>query len=72
MAKSYFSYAATFLWCRNFYIKRTFYNPLESSETKGFDTYQMLLKSDGSIELWFGEVKFHKSFRTGVNQILEK
>lgn len=32
----------------------------------------MLLKSDGSIELWFGEVKFHKSFRTGVNQILEK
>lgn len=49
-----------------------FYNPLESSETKGFDTYQMLQKADGSIELWFGEVKFHQSFRTGINQILNK
>lgn len=49
-----------------------FYNPLESSETKGYDTYQMLLKADGSVELWFGEVKFHQSFRTGINQILDK
>lgn len=67
-----------FLMLQHFYGAETFisrghfYNPLESSETKGFDTYQMLQKSDGSIELWFGEVKFHKSFRTGVNQILEK
>lgn len=49
-----------------------FYNPLENSETKGYDTYQMMLKPDGKTELWFGEVKFHKDFRTGVRQILDK
>lgn len=64
-----------FLMLQHFYGAETFisrghfYNPLESSETKGFDTYQMLQKQDGSIELWFGEVKFHQSFRTGVDQI---
>lgn len=49
-----------------------FYNPLEKSETKGFDTYQMLKRKDGGVELWFGEVKFHKDFRTGITQILDK
>lgn len=49
-----------------------FYSPLEKSETKGFDTYQMLKGSDDGVELWFGEVKFHKNFRTGITQILDK
>ena len=49
-----------------------FYNPLENSETKGYDTYQMMLKPNGETELWFGEVKFHKDFKTGVKQILAK
>lgn len=49
-----------------------FYNPLNKRETTGFDTYQMLNKPDGSTELWFGEVKFHKDFRTGITQILDK
>lgn len=49
-----------------------FYNPLNKRETTGFDTYQMLNKQDGSTELWFGEVKFHKDFRTGITQILDK
>ena len=49
-----------------------FYNPLNNSETTGYDTYQMILKPNGSVELWFGETKFHKSFRTGVKQILDK
>ena len=57
----------------NTFISRGhFYNPLENSETKGYDTYQMILKSNGETELWFGEVKFHKEFRTGVSQILNK
>jgi len=57
----------------NTFISRGhFYNPLENSETKGYDTYQMILKSNGETELWFGEVKFHKDFRTGVSQILNK
>lgn len=49
-----------------------FYNPLNNSETTGYDTYQMLLKPNGAVELWFGETKFHKSFRTGITQILDK
>lgn len=49
-----------------------FYNPLNSSETTGYDTYQMRLMPEGDIELWFGEVKFHKDFRTGITQILDK
>ena len=57
----------------NTFISRGhFYNPLENSETKGYDTYQMILKPNGETELWFGEVKFHKDFRTGVSQILNK
>lgn len=49
-----------------------FYNPLENSETKGYDTYQMMLNQYGETELWFGEVKFHQDFRTGITQILQK
>ena len=49
-----------------------FYNPLENSETKGYDTYQMILQPNAKVELWFGEVKFHKSFYTGIRQILDK
>ncbi len=49
-----------------------FYSPLEKSETKGYDTYQMMLKPNGIVDLWFGEVKFHKDFRTGITQILKK
>ncbi|HEC8326891.1 TPA: DUF1837 domain-containing protein [Providencia rettgeri] len=37
-----------------------FYNPLENSETKGYDSYH-LVENDGCIELWFGEVKFRSS-----------
>lgn len=48
------------------------YNPLNSSETTGYDTYQMILAPDNSVELWFGEVKFRKDFRTGVQDILKK
>lgn len=67
-----------FLMLQKFYNLDTvisrghFYNPLNNTETTGYDTYQMVQKSDGCVELWFGEVKFHKSFRTGVRQILNK
>ncbi|USR64620.1 DUF1837 domain-containing protein [Providencia stuartii] len=37
-----------------------FYNPLENSETKGYDSYH-LVENNGCIELWFGEVKFRSS-----------
>lgn len=47
-----------------------FYNPLENSETKGFDSYQ-LIENGSKIELWFGEAKFHKNHTTGIKSVLE-
>lgn len=38
-----------------------FYNPLENSETKGYDSYH-LIENNKNIELWFGEVKFRQTF----------
>lgn len=46
-----------------------FYNPLENSETKGYDAFH-IVNNDGAAELWFGEVKFYKDFpdaTTGKN-----
>jgi hypothetical protein len=47
-----------------------FYNPLESSETKGYDSYH-LIEQNGVTELWFGEVKFRNSHSSGVKSALE-
>jgi len=41
-----------------------FYNPLENSETKGYDSYH-LVEHKGNVELWFGEVKFRATFCCG-------
>ncbi len=47
-----------------------FYNPLESSETKGYDSYH-LIENKGITELWFGEVKFRNTFKSGVDSALD-
>lgn len=47
-----------------------FYNPLENSETKGYDSYH-LIQNGNQTELWFGEVKFHKNYKTGIDSIFE-
>ena len=36
-----------------------FYNVLENSETKGYDSYQLIEKEE-CLELWFGEAKFYQ------------
>ncbi len=46
-----------------------FYNPLESSETKGYDSYH-LIENNGVTELWFGEVKFRNTHRSGIDSAL--
>jgi len=46
-----------------------FYNPLESSETKGYDSYQ-LVENNGQVELWFGEVKFHANHTSGIDSVM--
>lgn len=48
-----------------------FYDPLENSETKGFDSYHMLEREDGRVEFWFGETKFHDDYYV-VNDVLGK
>lgn len=47
-----------------------FYNPLESSETKGYDSYH-LIENNGITELWFGEVKFRNTYNSGIKSALE-
>lgn len=47
-----------------------FYNPLESSETKGYDSYQ-LIENGNRVELWFGEVKFRISHSSCIKSALE-
>lgn len=48
-----------------------FYNPLENSETKGYDSYHLLERND-QLELWFGETKFHKNYKAGIDDVLRK
>jgi hypothetical protein len=47
-----------------------FYNPLENSETKGYDSYH-LIDNGEQVELWFGEVKFRASFSDGVKDAID-
>ncbi len=47
-----------------------FYNPLENSETKGYDSYH-LIERDGEVELWFGEVKFRDTLMSGAKSAIE-
>lgn len=46
-----------------------FYNPLENSETKGYDSYQ-LVDNGGNTELWFGEVKFHIDYKQAIDSVM--
>lgn len=74
---SYGFYGETILFCL-LYAKMNskpvisrgyFYNPLESSETKGYDSYH-LIENNGETELWFGEVKFRNTYSSGINDAL--
>ncbi len=47
-----------------------FFNPLENSETKGYDSYH-LIENDGVVELWFGEVKFRDTLYSGAKSAID-
>jgi len=47
-----------------------FYNPLENSETKGYDSYH-IIENEDKIELWFGEVKFRDTLESGAKSAIE-
>ena len=48
-----------------------FYNPLENSETKGYDCYHLLERGE-EVELWFGEVKFYQDCISAINSAVGK
>lgn len=48
-----------------------FYNPLERSETKGYDTFQIRNDSAGKPELWFAEVKFYGDYKQALTKIFD-
>jgi len=47
-----------------------FYNPLENSETKGYDSYH-LVEDDEEVSLWFGEVKFRTTLASCAKSAIE-
>ena len=47
-----------------------FYNPLEASETKGYDSYH-ITEDNGQVQLWFGEVKFRENHSSGIKSALD-
>lgn len=54
----------------SFIARGRFFDPLEDSETKGYDCYH-IFNNNNQIELWFGEVKFHQSHNTAINSVME-
>lgn len=60
-------YGTKCLICRGY-----FYNPLNNSETTGYDSYHIIENiEEQKIELWFGEVKFYINPKTAINKIME-
>jgi hypothetical protein len=51
--------------------KGYFFSPIENSESKGYDAYN-LIEANSKIELWFGETKFHQSYSQAIDGVLEK
>lgn len=54
-----------------FIARGVLYNPLENSESKGYDAYH-LVESGSKIQLWIGETKFHQNYTQAVNEVLGK
>ena len=49
-----------------------FYNPLENSETKGYDAYHIIKNnSTEELELWFGEVKFRIDQNDSIRSVMQ-
>jgi hypothetical protein len=51
--------------------KGYFFSPIENSESKGYDAYN-LIEANSQIELWFGETKFHQSYSQAIDGVLDK
>lgn len=60
-------YGTKCLICRGY-----FYNPLNNSETTGYDAYHIIENTEEQkIDLWFGEVKFHIEPKKAIKSIMK-
>lgn len=50
--------------------KGYFYDILKPEENKGFDCWHLVTTEKGT-SLWFGEVKFHQSYKSAINDIFK-
>ena len=53
----------------SFIARGRFFEPMEDSETKGYDCYH-IFENNNQTELWFGEVKFHQSHNNAINSVM--
>lgn len=53
-----------------FISKGYFYSPLERSEPKGYDIFN-LIERNNKLELWFGESKFYIDYKCAIKSILD-
>lgn len=75
--KKYGFYGEVLLYCILMYFfgtdvlisKGYFYNVLDASEPKGYDSFH-IFKRDEELELWFGEAKCYESYKDAINSVL--
>lgn len=49
--------------------KGYFYNPLEKSEPKGYDSFHFV-QNENELEFWFGEAKMYVKYSNAINNII--
>lgn len=52
-------------------ISKGHFTIIGNGESKGYDSYHLVQKGDGSIHLWFGEVKFRGTSSSGLKSALD-
>jgi hypothetical protein len=52
-------------------ISKGHFTIVGNGESKGYDSYHLVQKEDGTIHLWFGEVKFRGTSSSGLKSALD-
>ncbi len=52
-------------------ISKGHFTIVGNGESKGYDSYHLVQKDDGTIHLWFGEVKFRGTSSSGLKSALD-
>lgn len=76
--KKYGFYGEVLLYCILVYFLKTnvliskgyFYNILDASEPKGYDSFH-IIQREQQLELWFGEAKCYEEYTDAINSVLK-